>query len=161
MVRAIQPVRNPPDYPESIREERTFMGLTAGFVIMMLAAIGAGDGLKAGEHRDDPSHRDRQERQIEKRSNDRNVEYTVPVEGVVPRSLVDTWGAVRSEGRSHEGIDIFAKRNTPVSHRSTDGSSVRGSASVAATSSGSSAMTDGDTTTPISKGFRSIRPASA
>lgn len=100
------------------------MGLAAGFVIMMLAAIGAGDGLKAGEHRGDPSQRDRQERQIEKRSNDGNVEYIVPVEGVVPRSLVDTWGALRSEGRSHEGIDIFAKRNTPVI-ASIDGRIVR------------------------------------
>lgn len=28
--------------------------------------------------------------------------------------LTDTWGGARSEGRSHEGIDIFAKRNTPI-----------------------------------------------
>ncbi|MGP4789712.1 M23 family metallopeptidase [Psychrobacter sp. 1Y11] len=28
--------------------------------------------------------------------------------------LTDTWGAARSAGRSHEGIDIFAERNTPV-----------------------------------------------
>lgn len=38
----------------------------------------------------------------------------VPVEGVRPRALRDTWGGARSEGRSHEGIDIFAKRGTPV-----------------------------------------------
>lgn len=38
----------------------------------------------------------------------------VPVEGVRPRSLSDTWGGARSEGRKHEGIDIFAKRGTPV-----------------------------------------------
>jgi murein DD-endopeptidase MepM/ murein hydrolase activator NlpD len=38
----------------------------------------------------------------------------VPVAGVKPRALVDTWGGARSEGRSHEGIDIFAKRGTPV-----------------------------------------------
>lgn len=38
----------------------------------------------------------------------------VPVAGVPPRALRDTWGGARSEGRSHEGIDIFAMRGTPV-----------------------------------------------
>lgn len=28
--------------------------------------------------------------------------------------LTDTWGAARSQGRSHEGIDIFAERGTPI-----------------------------------------------
>ena len=38
----------------------------------------------------------------------------IPVEGVAEESLVDTWGAARSEGRRHEGIDIFAPRGTRV-----------------------------------------------
>lgn len=38
----------------------------------------------------------------------------VPVEGVTPSDLVDTWGSARGEGRRHEGIDIFAPRNTQV-----------------------------------------------
>ena len=38
----------------------------------------------------------------------------VPVAGVRPRALRDTWGGARSEGRKHEGIDIFAKRGTEV-----------------------------------------------
>lgn len=38
----------------------------------------------------------------------------VPVEGVKPRNIADTWGAARSEGRKHQGVDIFAKRGTPV-----------------------------------------------
>ncbi|MFD2367862.1 M23 family metallopeptidase [Pseudoduganella sp. GCM10020061] len=38
----------------------------------------------------------------------------VPVAGVRPAALRDTWGAARSGGRQHEGIDIFARRGTPV-----------------------------------------------
>ena len=38
----------------------------------------------------------------------------VPVEGVRVRALRDTWHGARSEGRKHEGIDIFARRGTPV-----------------------------------------------
>jgi murein DD-endopeptidase MepM/ murein hydrolase activator NlpD len=30
------------------------------------------------------------------------------------QALVDTWGGARSEGRRHEGVDIFAPRGTPV-----------------------------------------------
>lgn len=45
---------------------------------------------------------------------DKPVTLPVPVQGVRPRALRDTWGGARSEGRSHEGIDIFARRGTPV-----------------------------------------------
>lgn len=38
----------------------------------------------------------------------------VPVRGVEPRGLRDTWHGARGEGRKHEGIDIFAKRGTAV-----------------------------------------------
>lgn len=38
----------------------------------------------------------------------------VPVAGVPPRALRDTWDGARSEGRKHQGIDIFAKRGTAV-----------------------------------------------
>lgn len=29
--------------------------------------------------------------------------------------FADTWGGIRSGGRKHEGVDIFAARNTPIS----------------------------------------------
>ena len=38
----------------------------------------------------------------------------VPVAGVAPGDLVDTFEAARSEGRTHNAIDILAPRGTPV-----------------------------------------------
>ncbi|MFN2383399.1 MAG: M23 family metallopeptidase [Gemmatimonadota bacterium] len=38
----------------------------------------------------------------------------IPIGGLGPAGLADTWGDPRSDGRSHQGIDIFAARRTPV-----------------------------------------------
>ena len=38
----------------------------------------------------------------------------VPVQGVRPRQIADTFGAPRGGDRTHAGIDIFARRGTPV-----------------------------------------------
>ncbi len=38
----------------------------------------------------------------------------LPVDGVRPKDLRDSWGNARSGGRRHEGIDIFAPRGTRV-----------------------------------------------
>lgn len=41
-------------------------------------------------------------------------ELLMPVYGILVRDISDTWGEARSEGRTHEGVDIFAPRGTPV-----------------------------------------------
>jgi murein DD-endopeptidase MepM/ murein hydrolase activator NlpD len=38
----------------------------------------------------------------------------VPIYGVSLEEINDTWGAARAEGRTHEGVDIFAEQGTPV-----------------------------------------------
>lgn len=38
----------------------------------------------------------------------------VPVEGVRARAIAGTWGAPRGVDRTHQGVDIFAARGTPV-----------------------------------------------
>ena len=38
----------------------------------------------------------------------------VPVHGIAPRQVADTFGAPRGADRLHEGVDIFARRGTPV-----------------------------------------------
>ena len=44
----------------------------------------------------------------------------LPVKGINRNELRDTWGAARSQGRNHEGIDIMAERGTKV-YSATDG----------------------------------------
>ena len=42
------------------------------------------------------------------------AEMFLPVAGITANDLTDTFGADRSGGRSHKGIDIFAKEGTAV-----------------------------------------------
>jgi peptidoglycan LD-endopeptidase LytH len=44
----------------------------------------------------------------------------IPVARVKRSQIVDTWGGERSEGRKHEGVDIFAPIGTAI-YSSTDG----------------------------------------
>jgi murein DD-endopeptidase MepM/ murein hydrolase activator NlpD len=43
-----------------------------------------------------------------------STKLLIPVEGVKPEQLIDTYTAARSEGRVHDAIDIPAPQNTPV-----------------------------------------------
>lgn len=43
-----------------------------------------------------------------------NDTLPIPVKGIKVSQLSDTWGAARSNGRRHEGIDIMAPKNTKV-----------------------------------------------
>ncbi|HEX8502223.1 MAG TPA: M23 family metallopeptidase, partial [Pyrinomonadaceae bacterium] len=43
-----------------------------------------------------------------------HVRLLIPVEGVRPEQLQDTFKDARSEGRVHDAIDIIAPRDTPV-----------------------------------------------
>ena len=47
-------------------------------------------------------------------TSDAPAQLPVPVTGVGSRQLIDSWGSPRSGGRRHQGIDIFARRGTPV-----------------------------------------------
>jgi peptidoglycan LD-endopeptidase LytH len=38
----------------------------------------------------------------------------IPIKSARPPRLIESWGAARSGGRHHEGIDIFAPKDSPV-----------------------------------------------
>ena len=44
----------------------------------------------------------------------------IPVQGIKAHQLNDTWGASRSHGRLHEGIDILASKGSQV-YSATEG----------------------------------------
>lgn len=44
----------------------------------------------------------------------------IPVARVNLNQITDTWGGARSEGRKHEGVDIFAPKGTKI-YSATDG----------------------------------------
>lgn len=48
------------------------------------------------------------------------TQLPIPVDNVKNKQLKDTWGASRSSGRTHEGIDILAPKGTKV-YSTTDG----------------------------------------
>lgn len=54
----------------------------------------------------------------------RDTEIIMPIKDVFVRDISDTWGAARSEGRTHEGVDVFAERGAPL-FSATDGYVIR------------------------------------
>lgn len=55
---------------------------------------------------------------------ERDTELLMPIRGLRSQDVADTWGEARAEGRTHEGVDIFAARGTPV-FSATEGYVVR------------------------------------
>lgn len=80
---------------------------TALYTALMLVVLIAGSLASAAFTRIEPAHA-----AIQPRASLRQV--IIPIDGVAPTKLTDTWGAARSQGRRHEGIDIMAPRGAPV-----------------------------------------------
>ena len=77
------------------------------FVILLLAACRTTPPAPSGSHL--PAS------QVQQLKNMRLAkQLPVPVQGIKRNVLTDTWGASRSSGRTHEGIDILAPRGTKV-----------------------------------------------
>jgi murein DD-endopeptidase MepM/ murein hydrolase activator NlpD len=55
---------------------------------------------------------------------DAGAQLLIPVAGIKPEQLQDTYTQSRSEGRTHNAIDIMAARNTPVL-AATDGTIIK------------------------------------
>lgn len=64
---------------------------------------------KGSKHRTQP-----QPQQTTRERRAHTARLIVPVQGVTRANLTDTWGHSRSEGRTHEGIDILAPEGTRV-----------------------------------------------
>ena len=69
-----------------------------GLAIAAGIAVAATSAARSDDHIDDLRHR----------------HLLIPVAGVSPKILDDTFSAARSEGRTHDAIDILAPRHTPV-----------------------------------------------
>ena len=85
-----------------MRAIRIFLSILVVLVVVILGYVFLGPGIERAMYT------------VRLAAMDKPTTLPVPVEGIKPRALRDTWGGARSEGRKHEGIDIFARRGTPV-----------------------------------------------
>src|SRR5262245_21548213 len=64
---------------------------------------------KGSKHRTQPQP---QQQASQREARAQSPLLIVPVQGIARTQLTDTWGHSRSEGRTHEGIDILAPEGT-------------------------------------------------
>ncbi len=87
------------------------------WAVLLAGALLVGAVIRAAPERADatPVMEPRRDDQIRQRAAlTTGAQLIVPVANVAASALTDTWGATRSEGRAHEGIDIMAAMGTPV-----------------------------------------------
>lgn len=77
----------------------------------LCASLGLAAALAAAER---PAARTDSDKSIDAVERAPRETLIVPVRNIAARELSDNWGAARSEGRVHQGIDIMAPHGAPV-----------------------------------------------
>ncbi len=94
-----------------MRMPRTIFGpFVAGAALLVCAGMVAVDGASAPAQ----GTKDAKSLTVREKVLPSGRSLIIPVAGVETRELVDTYGAPRSEGRAHQGIDIMAPLGTAV-----------------------------------------------
>lgn len=102
-------------FSRSIRKNRAQYRLCLGFFILLLGCLLyllrlMFEGMFVDVAL--PSELQRKQQQLQNMPALQRVQ--MPVAGVRVHQVADTWGGARSQGRRHEGVDIFAAEGTAV-----------------------------------------------